>query len=161
MGEQMATKSKYQVELSSEEVSFLQDICRKGLHNARTIVRCRVLLAIHEGLSDQEICTREGVGRTTPFDIRKRYVEEGVERAIYEAARPGKPRCLDDKDCAQALAIACSEPPDGYACWTVSLITEKLRKQTGKKPSRSTVHRILLHNDVKPWQKKNVVCAGT
>ena len=157
----MGKKQRYGVDLSTQEVTFLEDICRKGKHNARTIMRCRVLLLVHQGLEDKEICELEHVGRTTPFDIRKRYAEGGLERAVYDAPRPGQPRCLDDKDCAQVLAIACSAPPDGYERWTVRLITEKIRKQTGKTPSQSTIHRVLLQNDVKPWQKKNVVCAGS
>lgn len=136
----------------------MEDICRKGKHGARTIMRCRVLLAIDRGIEDKDICVMEGLGRTTPFDIRKRYAEGGLERAIYDAPRPGQPRRLEDKECTQVLAIACSKPPDGRECWTLDLITERVKQEIGKEVGRSTVSRVLLSNNIKPWQKKNVVC---
>ena len=152
-------QQRFPVSLCEDEMASLEALLRKGTHRARTILRGRILLAAHRGMTDNEICEREQVGRTTPLDIRKRYNEGGLERVLYDAPRPGQPPRLDDKECAQVLAIACSKPPDGRERWTINLITSKARRQTGKKPSRSTINRILLENDVKPWLKKNVVRA--
>ena len=122
-------------------------------------MRGRILLAAHGGFSYQKIRTQERVGRTTPYDICRRYHEGGLERALYDAPRPGQPPRLDASESAQVLAIACSEPPDGFERWTLGMITVEAKRQTGKSPSQSTINRLLLENDVKPWLKKNVVCS--
>lgn len=155
----MGRKLKYAVALSDEEVRVLQEHCRKGVHSARTIMRCRVLLAMHRGVPDKGICASERIGRTTPLDIRKRYCAGGVERAICDAPRCGQPPRLAQEESVQVVAIACSDPPAGRDRWTIRLITAAFEKQTGKKVSRSTINRVLLNNSVKPWREKNVVRA--
>ena len=153
----MIRQNKYPILLSIDELSVIEAMFRKGTHKARTILRGRILRAVHQGIPQQQICRQEKVGRTTPYDICKRYHEGGLERALYDAPRPGQPPRLDGKESAQVLAIACSEPPDGFERWTLGMITVEAKRQTGKSPSQSTINRLLLENDVKPWLKKNVV----
>lgn len=160
----MGNKVKYPVVLGKQDIAVLEEYCRKGVHSARTIKRCRILLAIHEGLEDQEICEREKVGRTTPLEIRKRFCAGGIERAIHDAPRPGQPPRLSESETVQVTAIACSDPPDGHARWTVRLITAEYNRrfgQTGKTVSRTTINRVLLDNSIKPWREKNVVRSKT
>ena len=64
----------------------------------------------------------------TVYNLRKRYREDGLERAISEKARPGQPRKVTPRVEAEITAIACSEAPDGSVRWTVNLINERLIK---------------------------------
>ena len=91
----------------------------------------------------------------------ERFHERGLGGALYDAPRPGQKRVLDDKGEAHLIALACSKPPDGYECWTIGLMKTHLDRRVGKPASKSTIARILMANDLKPWQQKNVVCGGT
>ena len=62
----------------------------------------------------------------TVYNLRKRYREYGLERAIGEKDRPGQPRKVTAKVEAEITAIACSEAPDGSVRWTVNLINKRL-----------------------------------
>ena len=57
---------------------------------------------------------------------RQRFVEGGLEVALNEKPRPGKPPKLTGRDEAKLTAIACSEPPEGYARWSIHLLADKL-----------------------------------
>ena len=150
--------SKYRVSLTSDQQQGLESLCRKGLHNARTIKRARVLLLVDEGHTYKQISALERVGRTTAHDIAKRFHQRGLEGTLYDAPRPGQARVFDDGDEAQLIAIACSDPPDGRECWTIAMMRDAAVARTGKEASNSTIARILKAHDLKPWREKNVVC---
>ena len=62
----------------------------------------------------------------TVVNIRKRFVEGGLDRALNEDPRPGQRRKLDGRGEAQLIAIACSKAPAGHDHWTVRLLAGKL-----------------------------------
>lgn len=158
-GEHMhiAAQTKYQVKLPEEEKVSLTHLITKGVAKARTITRARILLSSNEGKTDKDICQALGVDRTTVYHIRKRYVQEGLQSALHEKPRPGKERILSDADEATITAIACSDPKEGYARWTVDLITEEFNGKTKKNVCRNTVWKVMQRNKLKPHLKKNVV----
>lgn len=147
---------KYIVSLNEVEKNKLTELVRKGKHSARTLVRARVLLLTHVGQTDRDIGLVLGLAPLTPRDIRKRYVEGGLDRALFDAPRPGQPEVLTPEQKAKITAIACTNPPEGYARWTLDLLEERVAKNI-KRIGRTTIHRILLANDLQPWREKNVV----
>ena len=78
------------------------------------------------GKTDKEIMGVLGVSARTVASTRQRYVEEGIESALNEKPRPGRPPKLTGRDEAKLALIACSEPPEGRARWSVRLLTDKL-----------------------------------
>jgi transposase len=64
----------------------------------------------------------------TVFNIRKKYSEEGLTRAVGRKTRESLPvpRKLDGAKEARLITIACSQPPDGYANWTLELLADKM-----------------------------------
>ena len=152
----MGIKIKYPIALSEKELQTLQQIIHKGVANTRTITRARILRMAHDGKKDKEIYEVLNLAVTTPYDIRKRYNEGGLQKALYDAPRPGQPRKLNGKQEAKVVAIACTKAPKGYDHWTMDLLTEEVRNQ-GMSVSRTAVWKVLLRNDTKPWRKKNVV----
>ncbi len=149
-------QKQYPVRLSARERNTLKVMMKKGTHKARELARARVLLAVDAGKSDAEISQELDLGRTTPLDIRKRYCEGGLNRALYDAPRPGQPPVLNGREAAKVVAIACTTPPEGRKRWTLDLLTEKVGGEI-KEVHRNTIHRILLRNKLKPWREKNVV----
>lgn len=152
----ISAQRKHKVKLPIAEETTMQAILRKGTAKARTITRARVLLMAHKGKTDKEIISALGIARTTPYKVRKNYSKGGLQRALYDAPRPGQKRVFTASDEATITAIACSNPKEGYAGWTMDLITEEFTDKTGKHISRVTVWRVLRKNKLKPHLKKNV-----
>jgi transposase len=126
---------KYRVFLNGKKRSNLNRLVRAGTHKARAITRARILILSDEspqgisrgmGKTDKEIMGVLGVSGRTVASTRQKYVEEGVEGALNEKPRPGRPPKLTGRDEAKLAVIACSEPPEGRARWSVRLLTDKL-----------------------------------
>jgi len=112
------------VKLSEHERQHLQKIVESGKDKARKITRCRILLLADKGKTDQEISDALNVCLATIFNIRRRYSQWDLERAIGEAARSGQPPKFEGKSMAQITAIACGKPPEGHARWSPRLLAD-------------------------------------
>jgi transposase len=117
---------KYVVELNRDERASLEALTRKGTVSARRLKRALALLAADEGDKDEEVAAKARLHVTTVEQIRKRFVEEGLEVALSERPRPGKARLLDGRQEAYVIALACSKPPAGRAEWTMQLLADRL-----------------------------------
>lgn len=151
---------KHKVSLSKKEEKDLSTLVKKGRHPARTINRARVLLLAHAGKSDADIRDVLGVSQWTPQNVRRKYAEGGIERALYDAPRSGQPKTVSAEEEAEITAIACTETDDGHGRWTLDILTEKANKRLKKrkkKLSRGTVYNVILRSELKPWREKNVV----
>jgi len=146
---------RYRVNLTTEERQQLEVLVRGGTNAARKIKRAQILLAADGGSKDEAIAQNIGVGSSTVYRTKQRFVEDGLERALHEAPRPGAPRKLGAADESLLIAVACSAPPDGRAKWTLDLLAgEMVRLTSHKTLSRDTVGRRLDEMAIKPWQEK-------
>lgn len=117
---------KYLINLSDEERQALLEMTRKGEIKARKFKRAMILIKADEGLSDPQIMAALNVSRPCVERIRKRFVADGMERALNEDPRPGQKRKLDGRAEATLIATACSEAPEGHEHWTLRLLAGKL-----------------------------------
>jgi transposase len=146
---------RYRVTLTTEERQQLEVLVRGGTSPARRIKRAQILLAADGGSKDEAIAQNIGVGSSTVYRTKQRFVEDGLESALNEAPRPGAPRKLGAADESLLIAVACSDPPDGRAKWTLDLLAgEMVRLTSHKTLSRDTVGRRLDEMAIKPWQEK-------
>ncbi|MER3425309.1 MAG: IS630 family transposase, partial [Nitrospiraceae bacterium] len=67
-------------------------------------------------------------------DVRDRFREGGLERALYDAPRPGQPPKITDEGEADLVGLATSAPPEGEEKWTLALLKERMVKD-GKAPT--------------------------
>ena len=75
----------------------------------------------------------------------------GLDFALHDEARPGKPKRYEADVEAQVTALACSAPPPGAERWTIALLTEAARRHPGMKSiSRETVRRVLKKTSSSP-----------
>lgn len=116
----------YIVDLDEEERGVLLDLTRRGTMQARRLRRAQILLAAAEGATDATIAHTLHVARATVERTRQRFVEGGIDRALDERPRPGARAKLDGKAEAYLVALACSDPPDGRARWTLQLLADRL-----------------------------------
>jgi len=137
-------RKKYLINLSSEDRENLLQMTRKGMLKARQFKRAMILLKADEGLSDPQIMAALNVSRPCVERIRKRFVADGIERALNEDPRPGQKRKLDGRAEATLIATACTEAPEGHKRWTLRLLAGKLvQLQVVDAVSYETVRRTL------------------
>ena len=145
---------RYRVELSQTERAELTALLSGGRHAARKLKRAQILLAAGAGASDDDIATSVGVGGSTVYRTKQRFVLGNLEAALSEEPRPGASRKLSGKEEALLVATACSKPPQGRARWTLELLAGELVRLTEHASvSRETVRRRLAENDLKPWRR--------
>jgi transposase len=146
---------RYRVTLTQYERQELGSLLNGGKSPARKLKRAQILLAADAGVSDDEIAASVGVGGSTVYRTKQRFVEGNLERALREEPRPGAERKLTGKEEALLVATACSNPPAGRARWTLELLADEMVKLTEHESlSRETVRRRLADNDLKPWRRK-------
>ena len=137
-------RKKYLINLNEEERQTLEALTRKGKAKARQFKRAMILLKADEGLSDPQIMAALNISRPCVERIRKRFVMDGLERALNEDPRPGQKRKLDGRAEATLIATACTDAPEGHAHWSLRLLAGKL-VQLGvvESVSYETVRRTL------------------
>jgi transposase len=145
---------RYRVTLTQAERDELTALLSGGRHAARKLKRAQILLAADRGLDDEAIATTIGVGASTVYRTRRRFVEVSLAAALTEQPRPGAARKLTSKEEALLVATACSAPPPGCARWTLELLAAGVVRLTEHDSlSRETVRRRLVENDLKPWRR--------
>lgn len=86
--------------------------------------RAQGLLYLNEGKSSIEIGQLLGVGYQTVSRWRSNYEAFGVE-SLEDKSRSGRPIVISGEQRAKITALACSEPPLGYARWSLRLLSDK------------------------------------
>src|SRR5688572_29879994 len=117
---------KYIVDLTDDELAELRQLLKAGSSRTRRLTRARILLLANNDRTDEQIMQSLNVGRSTVERTRRRFVEGGMERALYDRPRPGKARKLNGKQEAVLVALACSNPPEGRERWTMQLLAGRL-----------------------------------
>src|SRR3970282_1694113 len=107
-----------ELSLSKHERKLVESFLSKGEHMAREFNRAHILWALNRKIPEPQIMEVLGVGRTAIWRTRAAYLEGGLEFALHDVARPGKPRRYRDEAQAQVAALACSAPPPGDKRWT-------------------------------------------
>ena len=140
----------YRVTLSQAERKQLLEMLRRGKSSALRQAHARVLLQADEsedGLSrsDAEIHEALGVAVSTIERVRQRFVEDGLEAALERKPTTRQyERRLDGEAEAHLIALACSDPPEGYAQWSVRLLANRMVVlEYVESVSRETVRRTL------------------
>lgn len=145
---------RYRVELSQTERAGLIGLLAGGKHAVRKLKRAQILWAADAGVDDETIAKSVGVGGSTVYRTKRRFVEGNLEAALNEEPRPGGERKLTGKQEALLVATACSAPPKGRKRWTLELLAGEMVKLTEHDGlSRETIRRRLAENDLKPWRR--------
>ena len=155
---QKSKNVKLAFRLREEEKRKVKEILNKGKASARIFKRARVLELFDEGLTSPTIALYVGVTAETVRRIGWNYVNEGLDRALYEAPRSGVEKKISQKKETRIVALVCSDPPEGYDRWSVRLLTEEVkRRKIVDSIGRETIRVILKSHGIKPWREKNVV----
>ena len=140
----MATR--YIINLTEDERLWLEDLSTRKRVSKLKAQRAQILLKADERMTDAEVADELGVGTATVERIRKRAVLEGIAAALDRRPQEGISRQpkLDGRGEAHLVTLACSEPPKGFARWTLTLLADKLVElNIVESISRTTIHRRL------------------
>lgn len=116
--------------LSTEQREQLRNLTRSGNAPARVQTRARILLLADKSQGEkhtyQQIADALQVCQPTISAICRRFVLEGMEAALLEKPRPGQAPKITGEVEAQLVLLACSDPPQGHAKWTMQMLADKL-----------------------------------
>ena len=123
--------------ISDHDKVYLKEMPAKGTHSSRELKRAEILLKGDEGYTVAEIAETVDRHPQTVRNVRRRYIEEGLESALTERPRPGKPRKLFVRDESLIATIACSDAPSGHSSWTLRMISDKFIQLSEGKRNKS------------------------
>jgi len=143
-------KKKYPVILSDTERDKLKSLIAAGTASARKLTHARILLKADQspegpGWVDDAVAEAVEVSQPTVSRVRKQYFEEGLEAALNRRP-PNREyhRKLDGEQEARLVALACSEPPEGQARWSLRLLADRMVElEVVEDLSYQTVRRTL------------------
>ncbi|WP_322518498.1 IS630 family transposase [Chitinophaga sancti] len=155
---------RYTVKLTKREVEELHSIINKGSHTSQTFRMAYILLNCDDGKYSEKVTNEQiskvlKVGMRTIDRVKKKFIEEGFEgvlerrpsNRIYESK-------VDGDIEAKLVTLCCSEPPKGFARWSLRLLADKMVElKYVEKISHVTVRKGLKKNELKPWKSKGWV----
>ena len=123
----------YTVTLTEDERKYLHELTSKGKHNSQQILNALILLNCDKSEWNVNHSTNEEISRVLNISMRKidrvkkRFVEEGLEIALNgkESDRIYAKKVDGDAE-AHLVALSCSEPPEGFARWSLRLLADKV-----------------------------------
>jgi transposase len=146
---------EYIVRLTDGARHKLRELVESGTRPVRVVRRALILLKSDAGLTDLQIVEHVGCAERTVRSVRKRFCDKGLEESLYDAPRPGRPPDFTERQKQQVVALACTEPPEGRARWTLELLCEHaVKRGFVVSVSKSEVSLWLKAHDMKPWRKK-------
>ncbi len=152
------------ITLTNEEILYLQSLTRQRTIQAQVVDRAKMLLYKEQGASNTDIAERLDVNINTVKLCLSKFKEGGVQRALFDDKRKGRPVEITDDAIAWIISIACQRPSVlGYAqeLWTLKNLHQYIqihaeeagysRLTTITKPM---VQKILNRSEIKPFKIK-------
>ena len=147
------------ISVSRKDRRLLDELLSTGVQPVRVVLRALALLHLADGSTATD--TVHSLKRLTAKAVRSvahRYQEGGWDRALYEKPRPGATPLLSPSEKQRIVAMVCSDPPEGWARWTVRPIAEEaVKRKLVPRAGRETIRILLQSHELKPWREKNVV----
>ena len=147
---------KYRVRLSEEERQEIKGLVSRGRTAAYRQTHARILLLSDEvqgngAMRDEDIARSLQIGSATVERVRRRCVEEGIEAALGRREQLNRRQKKLDGSGEAHFALACGEPPEGRAGWTLKLLADRLvEREIVESISRETVRQTLKKTNSSP-----------
>src|SRR5262245_23381877 len=127
----MTPSSKVEVRLTEDQRAALEELVHTGVHAAHATRRARILLKADasgpDGWPDERIAEALDINRMTVARVRQQFAAEGLDATLHKKKAQGRQyRKLDGAQEAHLIALACSQPPEGQAHWTMKLLSARL-----------------------------------
>ncbi|MEU9247660.1 IS630 family transposase [Streptomyces sp. NPDC048385] len=134
-----------EVVLTDDERETLLRWSRRATSAQALALRCRIVLACADGLSNTRVGVDLGIHPTTVATWRKRFAAHRLE-GLADEKRPGPARTVTDEHVEDVIVRTLETTPEGATHWS----TREMAKQSGL--SQSTISRIWRAFGLKPHQ---------
>lgn len=152
------------LDISTSDYEYLQSLCRCRTIQAQVVDRAKILIYKAQGESNQAIADRIDVNINTVKLCLNKYRNGGIQEALYDAPRKGRPVEITDDAVAWIIDIACQRPADlGYSqeMWTLKNLHQHIQKHAEEAgyPRLATMtkpmlQKILHRCEIKPFKIK-------
>jgi len=115
---------KQHVQLTLADREYLENLIRKGQQTAKAYRRAMALLELDRGQTYSAVKKILQVSYPTLLTWTALYKKKGL-KVLEDEPRSGRPIQIDGEQRAKVTAMACSEPPEGYARWSLRLLADK------------------------------------
>ena len=157
------SKKRYVVELSADERKRLENLIRKGKSPAKKQLKARILLRADESplgpkWNDPKISEALGTYSMMCARVRQQFAQGGIDAVLNrkQRATPPVPPIFDGEKEAKLIALACSQPPEGRAKWTLRLLESKVVElNIVDRASDNTIGRVLKKMRSSPISRSN------
>lgn len=133
--------------LSAEERAYLERQVRRHRVARSLSERCRIILRCADGLSSKAVGAELGVHEHTVGKWRRRFLKDRID-GLYDEARPGRPRTIDDDQVAAVIEHTLATTPADATHWSI----RSMAKQTGL--SHTTIRRIWTAFGLQPHRSE-------
>jgi putative transposase len=153
---ELGRKKIKKVLLKQGEIEYLTKIVKRGSDKARMIKRAYILLALNNQKMEKEIQNTYFVSHCCIWTTREKYLKKGIEYALGDKKRNGRPKKYNTNHESELIATACSDPPKGKRKWTLELLRDKMRKDNKSCGGigKETIRLMLKKTNVNLGQRK-------
>lgn len=153
---------RYKVTLTKEERQELSSIIQKGKHRSQRVLNALILLNCDEGEFQTHQSKNEDIAGILQISMRKIdrikkcFVEKGLDIALNGTKGQRVYEKIADGDFeAHLVALSCSEPPEGFARWSLRLLADKVVELNYvNNISYETIRRVLKKTKLSPDGKR-------
>lgn len=154
----------YSITLSDDEQVYLKSLIKTRTIQAQVVDRARMLLWKAEAKSDKVIADNLGISVNTVRRCIERYLTSGIDIALFDDKRCGRPVEITDDAKSWIVSIACQMPCNlGYSAelWTLSALHKHIQKHAEgagyprlKTMTKPWLQKYLKKMDIKPFKIK-------
>ena len=154
----------YKIELTIEDIEYLQSLTRQRTIQAQVVDRAKMLLYKAQGMSNKDIADRLDVNINTVKLCLSKFKKGGISRALFDDPRSGRKVEITDDAVAWIIDIACQRPADlGYSqeLWTLKNLHCHIQSHAEEAGyprlasiTKPMVQKILKRSDIKPFKIK-------
>ena len=124
---------KYIVTLTEDERENLGVLTSKGKHRSQKILNALILLGCDEGEFQKKRSTNKEISKVLNISmkkidrVKKRFVEDGLDITLNgrKGSRIYTKKADGDFE-AYLVALSCSDPPEGFARWSLRLLADRI-----------------------------------
>lgn len=152
------------IELSNDDIEYLQSLVRQRTMQAQIVDRARMLLYKSQSESNKAIAERLDVNINTVNLCLKKFRNNGIDGALFDEQRKGRPVEITDDAVAWIINVACQRPAElGYSqeLWTLKNLHQHIQKNAIEAGfpristmTKSMLQKLLKKSDIKPFKIK-------
>src|SRR5919197_1430753 len=152
---------RYAIDLTDAERAALREILSKNKVKRSTIINAYILLKADRacGWTNADIASAYDVSTKKVEQLKKRFVEEGFEAALYRkpVTNTHRRKITGDEE-AHLIALCCSQAPEGRERWTLRMLADKMVElDIVESMSHETIRRTLKKMNLNLGRRKNGV----